>query len=435
MKQALVEKLKLLPKFGSGICLARMTTALRDLQLESYLHNTPKVAITGTNGKGSVAKLLNEILSQMGFNGGLFTSPHFVEFNERFRLANRDLPYDMLNEIFDEIYPKINELESALQESFGVFEVLFLLALTSFKKCQADFLVFEAGIGGRYDPVRLLNADLTALTSVDMEHSEILGNSKELIAYDKLDACQSGGTTVIGNIDQQLKAKIDTYCRLRNTQAVYNSAIDICASDEGELAVTIRKDSHFQCHSALFGKFAMENIKTTLCLAEIILDKYPLKQRLMAYEQAIQFHVNPGRLSKISDSPRVFVDSAHTAEAYRLLFDSLAQRYQNNKPIFLIGISEGRDTSPLTKGIKSLAHYCIVSSATQKGASPALLCDELKSVDVACQVEYNLPHAVSEALKMATSQSKDLIVCGGLFFAGEVTAIIKGSTGREIFLF
>ena len=219
MKQVFLDKIKRLPKFGRGICLQRVDTAIDGVKPAPVIYKTHrKLFVTGTNGKGSVAFLLYDILSEVGLNCALFTSPHFFEFNERFRYSGKNVPYDTLNTAFDQIHTQIQRIEHENRETFGVFEVLFLLAIKAYKSLGADFLVFEAGIGGRYDPVRLMQSHLTALTSVDLEHREILGDSKELIAYDKLDACVSGGTTVVGNIDQTLKQKVDSILSAQECQ-------------------------------------------------------------------------------------------------------------------------------------------------------------------------------------------------------------------------
>ena len=96
------------------------------------------------------------------------------------------------------VEPAIAEISQRLGEQFGAFEALFALACLHFQESECDFAVFEAGIGGRYDPVRLVGAHQTCVTSVDYEHVELLGNSLELIVSDKSDACATGGTIIYG---------------------------------------------------------------------------------------------------------------------------------------------------------------------------------------------------------------------------------------------
>ena len=129
---------------------------------------------------------------------GLFTSPHLVRFNERFQVDGAEIGDDDLARLVSRIEAAIAALSAQGNQQFGAFEALFALACLHFQERACDFAVFEAGIGGRYDPVRLVGALFTAVTSVDYEHVELLGHSLELIVSDKSDACAAGGSIVYG---------------------------------------------------------------------------------------------------------------------------------------------------------------------------------------------------------------------------------------------
>jgi dihydrofolate synthase/folylpolyglutamate synthase len=154
--------------------------------------------VTGSNGKGSTAAFCAGIGRAYGLRTGLFTSPHLYRFNERFQVDGAEIGDDDLARLKLRIETAIAEISRRRGEQFGAFEALFALACLYFQESECDFAVFEAGIGGRYDPVRLVGARVTCVTSVDYEHVELLGNSLELIASDKSDACASGGTIVYG---------------------------------------------------------------------------------------------------------------------------------------------------------------------------------------------------------------------------------------------
>ena len=167
------------------------------------------VVVTGSNGKGSTAAFCAGIGRAYGLRTGLFTSPHLYRFNERFQVDGAPIGDDDLARLASRIEAAIAEISRRSGERFGAFEAMFALACLYFQERHCDFAVFEAGIGGRYDPVRLVGARVTCVTSVDYEHVELLGNTLELIASDKSDACASGGTIVYGENCRSLRPHLD----------------------------------------------------------------------------------------------------------------------------------------------------------------------------------------------------------------------------------
>jgi dihydrofolate synthase / folylpolyglutamate synthase len=185
-----------LPKHGDGVCLARLAELLDRLGVDRARLSRGSVVVTGSNGKGSAAAFCAAIARAFGLRTGLFTSPHLYCWNERFQVDGVSIAANDLKRLSSRIEAAIAEISRRREQRFGSFEAMFALACLHFQENECDFAVFEAGIGGRYDPVRLVGARVTGVTSVDYEHTELLGHSLELIASDKSDACASGGTII-----------------------------------------------------------------------------------------------------------------------------------------------------------------------------------------------------------------------------------------------
>src|SRR5258706_2041981 len=179
------------------------------------------VVVTGSNGKGSTAAFSAGVARAFGLRTGLFTSPHLYQVNERFWVDGTDIGDSDLARLKSRIETAIAEISQRRGEQFGSFEAMFALACLYFQERQCDFAVFEAGIGGRYDPVRLVGALVTCVTSVDYEHVELLGHSLELIASDKSDACASGGTIVYGENCRNLRPHLLEYNRTRAIASLF----------------------------------------------------------------------------------------------------------------------------------------------------------------------------------------------------------------------
>ena len=147
-----------LPKYGEGVGLARMADLLDVLAVDRARLQRASVVVTGSNGKGSTAAFCASIARAGRLRTGLFTSPHLYHFNERFRVDGVAIDDDALARLKLPIEAAIAELSQRRNEKFGAFEAMFALACLHFQQNECDFAVFEAGIGGRYDPVRLVGA-------------------------------------------------------------------------------------------------------------------------------------------------------------------------------------------------------------------------------------------------------------------------------------
>ena len=208
------------PKFGKGLCLDRITDLLTKLELDQYVKSTPRVAIAGSNGKGSTVAILAKI-SQLSFKKvGAFTSPHFLHFNERFSINSVPCDDNILLLIAKNLDQQLKQRHADLHAQIGVFEFQFLLALTLFKQEKCDFLVIEAGIGAQYDPVRTLQAPIAAITSLDLEHTELLGDSLVSIAKDKSYAAADKGMLVVNGVDRNICEDLSPLLQSRHVALV-----------------------------------------------------------------------------------------------------------------------------------------------------------------------------------------------------------------------
>src|ERR1700731_1626431 len=214
------------------------------------------VVVTGSNGKGSTAAFCASIAHAYRLRTGLFTSPHLHRFNERFQVDGVPIDDDALARLKLRIEAAIAELSQRLNEKFGAYEAMFALACLYFQESSCDFAVFEAGIGGRYEPVRLVGALCTCVTSVDYEHVELLGNSLELIVSDKSDACASEGTVVYGENCRVLKPHLIEYNRYRKIPSLFVRD-EIGIGDETAAATGQRFDFDF-------GAYAFRSLETGL---------------------------------------------------------------------------------------------------------------------------------------------------------------------------
>jgi dihydrofolate synthase/folylpolyglutamate synthase len=179
-----VESLSPWPKDGFG--LDRIRTLLADLG-DPQLHY-PSIHVVGTNGKSTVTRTIEELLAQSGLAVGAYLSPHVRGWSERIRVRGDDADFDAA---IERVRP------AAEQVGATQFELLTAAALMAFAAVEVDVAVVEAGLGGRYDATNVLRSPVQVLTNVSLEHTEVLGTTREAIAAEKLAVVQPGATVVI----------------------------------------------------------------------------------------------------------------------------------------------------------------------------------------------------------------------------------------------
>jgi dihydrofolate synthase / folylpolyglutamate synthase len=315
-----------LPKYGEGIGLARMADLLDAVAVDRARLRRVSVVVTGSNGKGSTAAFCASIAQRYGLRTGSFTSPHLHRFNERFQVDGIPIDDDALARLTLRIEAAIAELSQRRHEKFGAFEAMFALACLYFQESECDFVVLEAGIGGRYDPVRLVGAHVTCVTSVDYEHVELLGDSLELIVSDKSDACASGGTVVYGENCRSLRPHLLEYNRNREVTSLFvrdDVAIDNEASSATAQLFDLRfKDSDFRAlETSLLGAFQVNNAAIAVTLFLLWLRRTRPGESAADIEAAVRSGLReacwPGRLEVIQQQPLTVIDVGHTPDGIR----------------------------------------------------------------------------------------------------------------------
>ncbi|MGB7224024.1 MAG: cyanophycin synthetase [Bradyrhizobium sp.] len=435
-----------LPKYGKGICLARMAELLDALAIDRAKLQERSVAITGSNGKGSTAAFCASIGRAYGLRTGLFTSPHLFRVNERFQIDGAPIADPALNELVRRIGTTIDTVSRKRREQFGAFEAMFALACLYFQESDCEIMVFEAGIGGRYDPVRLLGSRTTAVASIDYEHVELLGHSLELIVSDKSDACASGGTIVYGENCRHLRAHIIEYNRNRSVESLFVRN-EVGISNESIAAAGQSFDFAFRDHHfhslevALPGGFQLNNAAIAAALVLRWLERARPGGAASRIEAAVRAGLSatrwPGRLETIAQDPLTIIDVGHTPDGIRQSLTALKQIYGEGGWILVIGVSVDKKTEEIAGALAPAFDTIICTSAHHKGSDPAALAGTMRELNPQARVEIaaTIDQAFDASRTLAASLKRRIYVAGGLFTAIEFAAVARGLDPRKLAFF
>jgi len=435
-----------LPKYGDGLCLARLAALLEALGIDRARLQRISVVVTGSNGKGSTAAMCAQIGRAYGLRTGLFTSPHLLRFNERIQVDGVEIDDDALACLKLRVEAAVATVSKKMNEKFGAFEALFALACLHFQERGCDFAVFEAGIGGRYDPVRLVGAHETCVTSVDYEHVELLGNSLELIVSDKSDACAAGGTIVYGENCRGLRPHLLEYNRGPGRTSLFIR--DGIAIDNEDVAPTGQHfDFQFGHHDfrrlelSLPGAFQFNNSAIAATLFLLWLQRERPRNAPERIEAAIRAGLRearwPGRLEVIQHDPLTVIDVGHTPDGIRQSRASLMSIHGRDGWILVTGASHDKKADEIIGALAPSFDTIICTAAHHKGADAQVVAAAARRghPQANIYVAATIADAAQLSQEMARRQKRGVYVAGGLFLAVEYATVVKGGRAEDLEFF
>lgn len=444
MSQDTLSRLLSLPKFGSGIGLHRSRFLFEPLLDTDWGRGLDAIKVTGSNGKGGTAAMIAAILGALGRRTGLYTSPHLFRFNERVVVDGRPIPDPALETCAAWAFARAAEF--SMDEQFCAFEIFTALGLKHFADEAVSALVAEVGVGGRFDPVRQLPGTVSVLTTVDLEHADILGSTPELIAYDKADLCQKDGVLAVGRLDPDLIGRLRAYCQLSGVTVVAMPEITEIhritpegAGSVADLSVDgLRLDGLFV---PLAGAHQVDNAALAILAVrrwlrrrgEVVADE----SLADAIRQGLAGVTWPGRLQRVRDEPEVYIDLGHTPQAIAAIIAWAGTlRAQGREVLLVTGVSYNKKIEEIASALAGAADRVIATRAYHRGSDPAgieaivrRLCPE-KFVARADTIEAAMTRALAEATPRTT-----ILVAGGLFLSIEAWTALEGRDPQAIRFF
>lgn len=432
-----------LPKYGDGICLARLAELLDALGIDRTRLQRQSVVVTGSNGKGSTAAMCAAIGRAYGLRTGLFTSPHLLRFNERIRIDDAEIADDTFARLRQRIEIAIAAIAKRRGERFGAFEAVFALACLQFQESECEFAVFEAGIGGRYDPVRLVGARQSCVTSVDFEHVELLGNSLDLIVSDKSDACAAGGTILYGENCRSLRPHLLEYNRWRGITSLFvgdeiGIAGEFVAASGQTFDYQFSDRDYRRLETRLHGAVQFNNAALAVTLFLLWLQRVQPDQPVERIEDAVRTGLRgtqwPGRLETIAQDPLTVIDVGHTPDGIRQSLASLKAIHGVDGWILVTGASGDKKAREIVAALAPSFDTIVCTAAHHKGSNPHDIAAAARRVNPAAEIHIaaDIADAVRRAGELAVSRQRKIYVAGGLFLAIEYATAARGGRPQDL---
>ncbi|MEA2902391.1 MAG: dihydrofolate synthase / folylpolyglutamate synthase [Actinomycetota bacterium] len=390
----------------------------------------PVIHLTGTNGKGSTARMLTALLVEKGLSVGTYTSPHLERINER--MAWNGDPID--NASFVEVIQAVAQLEDLLESPPTHFEIITAAAYRWFADIAVDVAVVEVGLGGRWDATNVADGQVAAVTNVSLDHAEIIGPTLADIAEEKAGIIKPGSVVVIGETEPELVEVFTTAAFAASAESVWlrGRDFDCTANDLAHGGRHIELVTPGARYPGLFlpvhGAYQGENAAMALAAAEAFFGA-PLDPDVVA--DALAAVRLPGRLEVVSRDPLLILDGAHNpagaARSTAAIEEAFAGR---GGRILVVGMLVGRDPVEMLEAFDAgSARLVVTCPPPSPRAMPAA---EVAAAAMAlgsdAEEAASVPEAVATALALA-SPDELVVVTGSLYVVGAARAALTGSDG------
>jgi dihydrofolate synthase / folylpolyglutamate synthase len=379
----------------------------------------PAVHVVGSNGKSSTARLAAAALRSQGLRTGTYLSPHVVGWRERIELDGRALSRERVARAVGAAAAAAASLGLEPDDQPTQFEILTAAALWTFARAGLDAAVIEAGLGGRYDATNVLGPDaVVALTNVSLEHTDLLGDTEEAIAAEKLAVCPDGSDRlVVGPLSAAATAAVGGEMARRGLAAWRCGAEVRARAAGGGVEVATPGARYPALPLGVRGRFQRDNLAVALAASERLLGR-PLDPGPLA--AALARVRMPGRLEVLPGSPLVVLDGAHNPAGVEALVGSLGAATGRRRPVTVVSVLGDKDAAAMIGTLAGASRAIVATrSSHPRASSPAGLALLAERTGRRAEAVESPRAAVQRAREIAGGRGA-VLVCGSLYLLGDL---------------
>ncbi len=393
------------------------------------------VHVAGTKGKGSTAAMIASVLQAAGYRTGLFTSPHLFSWRERIAINGRHITEQSFSRLVTSVEEKVRAINR--ESRFGkltTFEALTAMSLLYFRQRHADFMVLETGMGGRLDATNVVNPEACIITSISLDHTQVLGNTLSLIAAEKAGIIKPGCTVISAPQPPEAAEVIKNKCRSARVKLIETGkAITwklVKGSWKGQTANIKGLLGTYRLNVPLIGDFQLENAALAIAALEVLKAK-GAKISYADMRRGIERVKWPARLQVLRRHPLVIADGAHNAYSIRKIIEAIRKHFTFGRAVVIFGASLDKDISGMAREMHGFADQVILARSSHERAAKI---DDLLPIFSQAGLAVRTARDPAQALQAALVQAgrNDLILAtGSLFLAADILAQIRLQMSRS----
>lgn len=409
-----LKKLFSLHTFGIKLGLENTIKFLEHLGNPQRFLKTIHVA--GSNGKGSTSSFIASILQESGYKTGLYTSPHFIKFNERIVINGKQIDDEYIAGFVAENEKYID----GYQLTF--FEVTTAMAFKYFLEIKTDYCIIETGLGGRLDATNVLNPLSVVITTISLEHTNVLGTTIAQIAFEKAAIIKNGTNVFTGILEKEASEIVERRCKETSSQLY--PVKDFISNEESSTKVYINDEIQLEMNPPLRGKYQKYNaalavLTVSKTFPSITKENYLLGILNVARNTGLQ-----GRYEFFHRKPDIIFDSAHNPEGIENFLTEFSKDMElYSKRFLLFGVMRDKAIGEMLKMLtKSFDQIFITGIKYERAATIEEISEECESLNI----DYSQVKKSEEFVLEFKNHNKDecLVVLGSMYLLGEIKAAL-----------
>lgn len=377
------------------------------------------IHVAGTNGKGSFCSMMSSVLQKQGYKVGLYTSPYIVVFNDRIRVNGLPIAEDDINDLFLRVRQKADTMKTPPSS----FDFITAAAFLWFYETKCDIVVLEVGLGGRYDSTNVIkNSLLSVITGIAFDHTEILGDTIEKIAWEKAGIIKENCPALYGGNDEKALNVIKNECEEKHSELTVKNP-DLLKILSTTLDGTEFEFDGKEYFIRLLGLYQPANAATVLAAIDV-LRKHGFEISETAVKDGLSSAVWQARFEKIADEPVVLYDGGHNPQGVRAAVESVRAYFGDKKIDLLVGILADKAHGEMAEELAKIADRVICIAPPSPRALPAeALAEEF------CEAGANAraANSIKEGVKIALSYKKPVLVIGSLYSYNDVSESVRNT--------
>ena len=397
----------------------------------------PTIHIAGTNGKTTTTRLIDSLCFELGLRTGRFTSPHLESFLERISINGEPITPEMMIATYDDVAPYLELVDQRMSHKLSFFEAITGLSFVAFAEFPVDVGIFECGMGGEWDSTNVIDARVSVITPIGLDHTQYLGNTLAEIATTKSGIIKPGSFAVLARQELEpahvLMKKCAEVGATPIREGVEYQVISRSLAVGGQLlSIQGVYGSYEEIFLPLHGEHQASNAATALAAVEVFAGESKLDDEIV--RKAFANATSPGRCEIVLRNPTVILDAAHNPHGAKSLRKTIESEFDFDSVIGIVSTMGDKDTSGILEEFEAVMTSVIITKNSSHRAAPI---DELAAQARELFGEHRVltKDSLESAIEAAVTQAKfesemnekscAVLIAGSVISAGEARSLIR----------
>jgi dihydrofolate synthase/folylpolyglutamate synthase len=401
----------------------------------------PTIHIGGTNGKTTTSRMIDSLLFEMGLRTGRFTSPHLETYRERISINGQPIDPKALIFSYNDIAAYLDFIDSKFDNPISFFEAMTALAFAAFAEHPIDVGVIEVGMGGEWDATNVVDADVSVIMPIDLDHTEYLGSTIAEIAKTKAGIIKEGGFVVLAQ--QKPEAAVELLKRAAEVGAdIAREGVEYVIESRtlavGGQLLTIKtpKDTYEDIFLPLHGKHQASNAAAALVAVEAFFGEQELD-----YEAVLAGFANvqsPGRCEVLHRDPTIIIDAAHNPHGAKALTETIQSEFTFDEVIGIFAAMGDKDVEGALVELEKVMDSVIVTKNSSPRSMPVVDVEAIASrifgadrVFAADTLEAAIEKAIKDSVRPLSEDTLGILITGSVVTVGEARTLVRKRYAKD----